>query len=95
MRFLHPLELIVSHNYREFIMPKSKNENYIEPYYDDVIKEFPSDETFIIGQSYEKVSATTLSCKKCGSMMFNVGKSSCYTAIKCTNCSWQLCIHDG
>ena len=57
--------------------------------------ELPEDETFIIGQCYENEAATTLSCNKCGSKSFNVGQGTYYTAIKCINCDWQLCIHDG
>ena len=76
-------------------MPKEINENYKQPEYDDVIQELPDDETFEIGQNYKKVAATTLSCKRCGNTAFMVGKGSYYTAVKCSACDWQLCIHDG
>jgi len=76
-------------------MPRKKDENYKQPKYDEVIKELPDDETFIIGQCYEDEAATTMSCKKCGGIAFNVGQGSYYTVIKCISCDWQLCIHDG
>ena len=76
-------------------MPQEIDENYSEPDYEDVIKELPHDRTFIIGQCYDEKAATTLSCKKCSNTAFRVGKGTHYTAIKCTACSWQLCVHDG
>lgn len=76
-------------------MPGGKDKNYKQPEFEDVLQDLPNDETFIIGQCYEDKAATTLSCKKCGSTSFNVGQGACYTAIKCVNCSWQLCVHLG
>lgn len=74
-------------------MPIDKN--YKEPKHSDVIKKLPDDKTFIIGQDYKNEVATTICCKKCGSKSFNVGKASHYTAIRCVECEWQLCIHEG
>jgi ribosomal protein S27E len=76
-------------------MTRKKDEMYKEPDFYDVIKELPDDETFVIGQSYEEYAATTLACKKCGNTAFRVGQGSYFTAIKCTECDWQLCIHEG
>jgi len=50
---------------------------------------------FQIGQSYEERFAKTLVCKKCGSKRFIVGIDAYFTAVKCENCEYQICIHDG
>lgn len=76
-------------------MPREQDTSYIEPRFDDVLEMKPDDETFSIGQCYDKEAATTLCCRKCKSTEFNVGAGSYYTAVKCTSCDWQLCIHDG
>ena len=34
-------------------------------------------------------------CKKCGSERFYVGSRRFFTAIKCVNCLWEACVHDG
>lgn len=64
------------------------------PEFNDVIETI-DDGKFDIGQSYESNAAETLYCKKCKTNKFIVGQGSCFTAIKCPNCGWQLCIHDG
>lgn len=76
-------------------MPRTKDKMYKQPRKDDVIQKLTKDETFIIGQCYEEVAATTIACKLCGSKKFNVGQGSYYTVIKCVNCDWQLCVHEG
>ena len=76
-------------------MTRIKNKGYKEPCYQDVIVKLPEDDTFFIGQSYEEAAATTLACKKCGGMNFNIGQGNYFTAVKCVNCDWQLCIHEG
>jgi hypothetical protein len=53
------------------------------------------DNTFHIGQVYEDEAAQVLVCAKCKSREFNVGKGSYFTAIRCANCHWEKCIHDG
>ena len=50
---------------------------------------------FEIGQCYEESAAKTLVCKKCKSKKFIVGKGHCFTAIKCENCGYEICIHEG
>jgi hypothetical protein len=49
---------------------------------------------FHIGQRYDEI-AKALSCRSCGSNRFFVGKAAFFTAIKCVNCEWELCIHEG
>ena len=50
---------------------------------------------FHIGSFSDDEPAKKLSCKKCGSDQFSVGKGKYYTAIKCRNCHWERCVHDG
>ena len=78
-------------------MPREVDREYEEPEENDVTEDLPDDQTFRIGQSYHfrGLSATTISCKKCKSKAFNVGRCFCYAAIKCVNCDWQVCIYDG
>ena len=55
-------------------MSMKKDRKYVQPDFDDVIKELVDDKTFIIGQSYDDNAAITLSCRKCGNKQFNVGQ---------------------
>jgi DNA-directed RNA polymerase subunit RPC12/RpoP len=50
---------------------------------------------FTIGQMYTDAPCRTIICNKCGADKFIVGKDDYYTAIKCPNCGWELCIHEG
>lgn len=50
---------------------------------------------FHIGQSYEEKTCETLYCKHCGSDKFKVGQADYFTALKCTTCEYEICIHDG
>ena len=51
---------------------------------------------FQIHQIHEEVGSTLmLKCKMCGAEEFYVGVGSCFTAIKCKNCKWERCIHEG
>lgn len=50
---------------------------------------------FHIGQSYETAPASVLQCNLCGSDKFLVSQSPCFTAIKCPNCGYEICIHKG
>lgn len=82
-------------------MPRKRDKNFDRSWpvdsteidEDKLIREIEEDETFHIGQVYEDVAATTLECAKCGSRQFNVGMGSYFTAIRCPNCGWELCIH--
>lgn len=37
----------------------------------------------------------TLICRICGSNKWIVGKASYFTAVKCSNCDYECCVHDG
>ena len=52
---------------------------------------------FKIHQCYTKNSdcTETIVCKKCGGDKFIVGQDDYFTAIKCPNCEWEECIHEG
>jgi len=50
---------------------------------------------FNIGQCYEDIPARTLICKHCGCDTFKVGQGNYFTAIKCINCEYEVCVHDG
>ncbi len=65
-----------------------------EPVYETTVSEL-EDGLFHCGQIYEDTPAKTLQCKLCGSKEFNVGTGNYFTAIKCKNCEYELCIHDG
>lgn len=54
-----------------------------------------NDNTFHIGKGYDNCPARALKCIFCGSTEFKVGTGSHFTAIKCKNCEWEECIHDG
>ena len=48
-----------------------------------------------VGQSYEKEPCTQYRCKICGSDKFEVGYDSYFTALRCPNCKYEVCVHDG
>ena len=73
---------------------KKLNKNYNEPLYEDVIKETNCRE-FEIGQEYEGVPDKKIKCKLCGSDKWIVGRGDYHTSVKCPNCKYELCIHDG
>ncbi len=66
------------------------SDNFDEKYYTE-----KDDGLFSIGQCYDDKPASTIYCSKCGGKEFHVGSSSYFTAIKCINCEWEICIHDG
>lgn len=53
------------------------------------------DGLFHIGQSYEDTAAETIVCKICGGNEFNIGSGCYFTAIRCTKCEYEICIHEG
>jgi hypothetical protein len=53
------------------------------------------DGVFHIGQCYVEKVASTLYCKNCGGNHFNVGISDYFTAVRCINCEWEICVHNG
>jgi len=50
---------------------------------------------FHVGQCYEKEPAKPIACVKCNGVEFHVAQGSYFTAIRCPNCKWEYCIHDG
>lgn len=50
---------------------------------------------FEIGQGYEEIPARKVICIKCGTDRFILGKGNYYTALKCPNCLYEICIHEG
>ena len=50
---------------------------------------------FAVGQSYEDTPAKTLFCKHCGNDQFKVAQGDYFTAVKCVNCEYEICIHKG
>lgn len=60
-----------------------------------LFKILDKEETFHIGQCYEIEAAKLVECSVCGGHDFNVGKGGYYTAIRCINCEWETCVHEG
>lgn len=50
---------------------------------------------FHVGLSVGQRVARALKCKTCGGVEFFVAQAEYYTAIKCTTCLWEACVHDG
>lgn len=50
---------------------------------------------FHINTSYAKEPAKTLVCSVCGADKFIVGSGDYFTAIKCINCGYEICVHRG
>lgn len=50
---------------------------------------------FHLKQSYEPSNVNKLICLGCGGDQFNIGKGNYYTAIRCSTCEWEQCIHEG
>lgn len=44
---------------------------------------------------YKEKKAKIIKCKNCGNRNFIVAVEDYYTAIKCPNCKWEQCIHEG
>lgn len=79
--------------------PKNVAKLEIGDEFDSVPKESfineKQDNLFHLSQSYEKKIVDTIYCKHCGGKDFNVGVGDYYTAIRCINCEWEMCIHKG
>jgi hypothetical protein len=73
---------------------KKLNSDYKEPQYDNVI-ELSEDDEFEIGQGYSDESDRKLICKICGCERWIVGQGDYHTSIKCPNCKYEICIHNG
>ena len=50
---------------------------------------------FTIGQTGDDNPAATYQCVRCGGTKFNVGTGKYYTAIRCVECKWEMCVHEG
>ena len=50
---------------------------------------------FEVSKIDEEDPAKSIACAECGSDQFSVAVGSYFTAIKCPNCGWELCIHQG
>ena len=77
--------------------PKEESHRYYSHYPKDSDPSYylRKDGLFHIGQCYDDNAADTVVCEKCKSDKFYVGEGSYFTVIKCINCKWELCIHDG
>lgn len=53
------------------------------------------DGLFSTGQIYEDEPADTAFCINCEGKQFYVGISRHWTGIKCVNCDWEACVHQG
>lgn len=67
----------------------------VDPDFEPNLYTHTDEPKFHIGQSYDKEPAKALKCTQCGGNQFYVGTGHCFTAIKCTTCEWEMCIHDG
>lgn len=54
-----------------------------------------TDTRFHIGSQMDDDAATTIRCRLCGAFDFNVGVGQYFTAIRCSKCGWEECIHSG
>lgn len=52
-------------------------------------------EKFHVGQCYTSKPAKKLRCKICRGDKFEVGTDDYFTAIRCPDCGWEECVHDG
>lgn len=59
------------------------------------ILERKDDGLFHISPIDGKKPVATSYCKECGGREFNVGTGSLWTGIRCVNCGWEICIHEG
>jgi hypothetical protein len=50
---------------------------------------------FHIGQSYDEWKAVPQECAKCGGLTFHLGRGDYYTAVRCTECGLEHCVHSG
>jgi len=53
------------------------------------------DNLFHIGSYEQSEPAKTLKCTICGGKKFNVGIDNCFTSIKCIECNYEVCVHEG
>lgn len=53
------------------------------------------DNLFHISSYSNQEPIETIKCTLCGGNEFNVGKDTFFTAIKCVECGYEVCIHEG
>ena len=73
---------------------KKLNKSYDEPDFDDTLLLSDEDE-FEIGQHYEEEPDKKVVCKRCKGDRWIVGVGGYHTSIKCPNCKYEICIHEG
>jgi len=57
--------------------------------------EFSDEDEFEIGQEYTNEPDKKIICKYCKSDKWIVGQGEYHTSIKCINCKYEICIHNG
>lgn len=66
---------------------------------DDVIMEYViekiSRKDFHFSQVLEMDSCSTLSCRLCSNERLVVGQAAFFTAVRCSNCDYEIAIHEG
>lgn len=73
----------------------NKTEDEIEEINYDFVALQPTKEYFHIGQLYDKNKAEKQCCNICKSDKFEIALGNHFTAIRCPNCNWEKCIHEG
>jgi len=68
---------------------------YEECDFDQLFTILEGDHTFEIGQCYEDEPAKMIMCKTCGNTNFQVAVGSYFTAVRCSICKYQICVHNG
>ena len=65
----------------------------------NIIKEYVVEKKhrgdFHLDRGSQKGTCETLVCKVCGNDRFIVGQDAYFTAIKCTECGYEVGIHEG
>ena len=74
---------------------KRKTEDIVGLRFEQDLYEETEKGDFHIGQSYTEEPDKTIVCKLYRGDKFIVGAGEWHTSIKCPNCNWELCIHDG
>lgn len=69
----------------------------LEDHFDRDKVDFTNLETSFFERKPERLQlgGAILQCKKCHSDKFLVSSEKLSTVIKCPECGWELCIHDG
>lgn len=46
-------------------------------------------------KSWDGADVSQAKCKNCGGVNFEVGLARHYTVVKCVNCEYEVCVHEG